>query len=143
MKALGFFAGQGTPSPRQALAAELARQTYRMMFGLVELRGQRGLSQADVAELLGVTQQAVSKFEQMDADPKLSTVRKYALAVGAQFSIAVIPHDGSNSRSVIRGGGKSGGSTLDLAVEASDVVAPAAATRSDTVDISAFTVEAA
>lgn len=50
---------------------------------LVLLRREAGLSQGDVAERMGISQQAVSKFERYDSDPKLSTVRRYANAVGA------------------------------------------------------------
>lgn len=50
---------------------------------LVRIRREAGLTQADVAELLGVTRQAVHKIERYDADLKLSTIERYANAVGA------------------------------------------------------------
>lgn len=50
---------------------------------LVRIRREAGLSQADVAALLGVTQQAVHKIERYDADLKLSTLERYANAIGA------------------------------------------------------------
>lgn len=70
-------------SPIRARAKVLARENQEMRASLVRVRRQAGLSQADVAEMLGVTQQAVNKLERYDADPRLSTLERYANAVGA------------------------------------------------------------
>ena len=72
-----------TPEVIRARAKVLAREHRVMRSELTLLRREAGLSQGDVAERMGVTQQAVSKFERYDSDPKLSTVRRYANAVGA------------------------------------------------------------
>lgn len=72
-----------TPEVIRARAKVLAREHRTMRSELTLLRREAGLSQGDVAERMGVTQQAVSKFERYDSDPKLSTVRRYANAVGA------------------------------------------------------------
>lgn len=64
-------------------AKVLAREHRRLRAELVRVRLENGLSQADVAELLQITPQAVSKLERYDADPKLSTLARYANAVGA------------------------------------------------------------
>jgi DNA-binding XRE family transcriptional regulator len=72
-----------TPEVIRARAKVLAREHRTMRSELVALRREAGLTQGDVAERMGVTQQAVSKFERYDSDPKLSTVRRYANAVGA------------------------------------------------------------
>lgn len=61
----------------------LAREHRRLRAELVRVRQESGLTQADVAELLGTSPQAVSKLERYDADPKLSTLARYANAVGA------------------------------------------------------------
>lgn len=50
---------------------------------MIGLRERAGLSQTEVGALIGISQQAVNKFERYDADPKLSTIRRYANAVGA------------------------------------------------------------
>lgn len=70
-------------SPYRARAKLLAQENSEMRARLIEIRRAAGLSQADVAELLGVTQQAVHKIERYDADMKLSTLERYANAVGA------------------------------------------------------------
>lgn len=70
-------------SPVRARAKVLARENREMRAALVRVRREGGLTQADVAEMLGVSQQAVNKLERYDADPRLSTLERYANAVGA------------------------------------------------------------
>lgn len=75
-------------------ARELARNDYELLENLVRLRRDRGLSQAEVADLLGVTQQAISKIEQPGADPRLSTLRQYSHAIGALVKHVVAADEG-------------------------------------------------
>jgi transcriptional regulator with XRE-family HTH domain len=56
---------------------------------LVEIREKRQLTQARVSELMDTTQSSVSGFERQSGDPKLSTVLRYADAVGAEVNILV------------------------------------------------------
>lgn len=55
--------------------------------GLRAARRRRGLSQAQVAERIGTTQSAVARLEAEQSDPRLSTVQRYAEAVGAKIEI--------------------------------------------------------
>lgn len=71
------------PTPNQRRATELAKADYRLLSSLVRVRKVRGLSQQDVADKLGLSQPTIASFERYDADPKLSTIRRYAHAVGA------------------------------------------------------------
>ena len=64
------------------LAEALADDHANMMASLVALRRET-LTQAEVGERMGVTQPTVAELERYDANPRLSTVRRYALAVGA------------------------------------------------------------
>lgn len=66
-----------------AAAADLAAADERLRYLLVQARKAAGLTQRDVAEALGVRQATVAGFERHDNDPRLSTIRRYALAVGA------------------------------------------------------------
>ena len=56
---------------------------------LIEQRIARGLSQREVADRLGISQPAVSQFENLSVLPNLETVLSYALAVEAavRFSL--------------------------------------------------------
>ncbi|WP_146084433.1 helix-turn-helix domain-containing protein [Rathayibacter sp. AY1C1] len=75
-------------------ARKLAENDYALIAALVEVRDVAGLRQKDVADLLGVSQQAVSKFERFDGDPRLSSIRQYAAAVGALIEHSVTVDDG-------------------------------------------------
>jgi len=67
----------------EARAEELVENDIDLLRRLVALREKHHLSQADVATRMGVTQPTVSSFERYDANPRLSTIRRYALAVDA------------------------------------------------------------
>lgn len=55
-----------------------------------QARLHAGLSQADVAKLMGITSYSVAALESLDSDPCLSTLRRYALAVGVYVAHDVI-----------------------------------------------------
>jgi transcriptional regulator with XRE-family HTH domain len=69
--------------PAQRLATELVEQDQDLIRNLVRERHQKGLRQEDVAERLGVAQSTVAAFERTGNDPRLSTIRRYAQAIGA------------------------------------------------------------
>ena len=69
---------------------DLAKEHYRLKRVLVERRRELGLSQKQVAERMGTTQQTVNKFEHYDSDPRLSTIARYANAVESLILHAVI-----------------------------------------------------
>lgn len=52
---------------------------------LPELRSQRGLSQADLAELLGVSRQTINALERGKYDPSLPL----AFRIAKQFGLAI------------------------------------------------------
>lgn len=66
---------------RQNLAKQLAMANYVMLSELINKRIESGLTQKDVADLLQVSQQYISKFESLESDPRLSTISKYAMAI--------------------------------------------------------------
>ena len=72
-------------------AAHLAASDEELMSALIEARRSAGMSQRQVAEALGIKQPTVARFERHDSDPQLSTIRRYALAVGAHVRHEVIP----------------------------------------------------
>ena len=56
---------------------------------LIELRVKKGLTQADVAAQLGISQSAVSQFETLTRTPNLETIFTYALALGAKLNFSL------------------------------------------------------
>ena len=51
---------------------------------LVELRKTKNLSQGDVGERMGISQSGVARIEAGNRDLHLSSLRRYAIAVGAE-----------------------------------------------------------
>jgi len=80
-----------TPGERdlQSRAEALVDSHDDLMTRLVEQRKLHELTQAEVAERMGVSQPTVAAFERYDANPTLSTIRRYALAVGASIEHTV------------------------------------------------------
>lgn len=83
----------GTKSARRR-AKYLARQNRELVAQLVQIRRDAGLTQNEVARLLGHTQQAVSEFERMLAPASLSRISNYAQAVGALVTHHVAKDNG-------------------------------------------------
>jgi DNA-binding XRE family transcriptional regulator len=65
-------------------------QRGRVVLELVTLREAFGLTQTDIGKRMGVEQPTVSQFEN-GADPRLSTLQRYARALGAKVMIVVFP----------------------------------------------------
>ncbi|MEU1954036.1 helix-turn-helix domain-containing protein [Nocardia rhamnosiphila] len=72
--------------PTDALARDLIEADDQLLEDLVRLRKQSGLRPAEVARRMGRDRSAVTQFEKLTADPRLSTIRRYALAVGARIT---------------------------------------------------------
>ncbi len=74
---------------QQILASDLINQTQDLLADLISQRKAKGMTQSDVADAIGITRTAITAFERYDGDPKLSTIVRYAMAVGAKISIDV------------------------------------------------------
>ena len=79
--------------PGAAERAAKLRQETLAEIGLYQLRIDSQLSRVDVAELLDVTQPAISKLEHAD-DVRISTLRNYIEALGGQLEIEAEFPDG-------------------------------------------------
>ncbi|GAA1320524.1 helix-turn-helix domain-containing protein [Leucobacter albus] len=96
------------PHPASQRAEFLAARDLQFRKQLVSWRIARGISQQELGERMGISQQAVNKFERYDSDPKLSSVRRYANALGLliQYEIIDDNHQGAQApedNSVARG----------------------------------------
>lgn len=77
---------------------EAADRAREIALQLATLRRARGLTQKQVAELLGTKQQAIARLE----DPaytghSLSMVRKYVEALGARLDVTIVPAEASSA----------------------------------------------
>ena len=65
---------------------EAALRTRRLVRSLAERRRKLGLSQTVVAARMGTSQSALARLEGGESDPRMSTVERYALAVGEELT---------------------------------------------------------
>lgn len=83
MNALEKLLGIDPDSPSMRRATQLVENDRALLRRLIQLRGDQGLTQQDVADRMGVTQPTVAKFEAYDSNPTLASIRRYAHATGA------------------------------------------------------------
>lgn len=81
-------------------AAEDAEDRYFVLDMLIEMRRLAGLTQTDVAQRMGITQATVAGLETKAHDPKLSTLQRYARAVGAELRFELRLHDDPDETAV-------------------------------------------
>jgi transcriptional regulator with XRE-family HTH domain len=93
--------------PTQELALELVESDDQLLRKLVAVRNQKNLTQGEIGRRMGVTQPAVAALERADADPKLSTLRRYALALGVLIRHTVTDHHFSPGSPLISNGSPS------------------------------------
>lgn len=74
----------GEPSAVEEAAAQLAR---RLLESLLEARSRAGLSQSEVARRMGVPQSAIVRLEAGTHSPTLSTLARYASAIGVDLDV--------------------------------------------------------
>jgi DNA-binding XRE family transcriptional regulator len=86
-------------SPRARAHIEQLRAELEPRIALMrQLRTALGLTQAEVAGLLGVTQSNISKIE-VKGDPSLSVLARMAEAKGCRLRLSVEAADGSEEAS--------------------------------------------
>ncbi|MFM7694217.1 MAG: helix-turn-helix domain-containing protein [Actinomycetota bacterium] len=83
------------PGYRDLYDSEVRRRLLLIELG--GIRRERGLSQTQVAAAMGTSQSAVAKLERGESDPRISTVARFAHAVGhrLEFALVPLPDDGA------------------------------------------------
>ena len=71
-------------------ATKLTRDLRRVIRELKAAREAQGLSASQVADTIVVHRSVISKFENQTGDPKLSTLLRYAHAVGVDLELKVV-----------------------------------------------------
>ena len=64
---------------------EMAERRRKVIADLVAARREQGLSQTVVAARMGTSQSVVARLESADNDVRLSTLERYAAAVGRRL----------------------------------------------------------
>lgn len=79
-------------SDEALLAYEVSETVHDLVLMLVTLREKAGLSQKDLAERMGISQQMVSKMEHIDYDGRtLSKLWRHLDALGYRPEIKAVP----------------------------------------------------
>jgi DNA-binding XRE family transcriptional regulator len=66
---------------------DAALKTRLLLRDLAERRRRSGLSQTVVAARMGTSQSALARLESGETDPRITTVERYARAIGAQLTL--------------------------------------------------------
>ncbi len=69
-------------------------QRRRVVDELAGARRAAGLSQTEVAARMGTSQSVVARLESGQIDARLSTLQRYATAVGQQLELGIRPPEG-------------------------------------------------
>lgn len=78
-----------SPAVRQAYDAQMPE--FELARELIAARAHAGLSQGDVAALMGTTQSVIARLESGRRTPSMRTVQRYADAVGARAVVRIEP----------------------------------------------------
>lgn len=74
-------------------------EEYALVRELLAARARAGLTQEAVAERMGTTKSAVSRLEAAGKHaPSMTTLKKYAQAVGCHLEIKLVPDQQQNKR---------------------------------------------
>lgn len=77
---------------RRGEVYEATRRAIVLGQAVHDRRCALGLSQTELARRAGVTQTAVSRIEQADATPTITTLDRLAKALDADLVVALAPH---------------------------------------------------
>jgi len=74
------------PGFREMALRRMSDERRQLVADLAEQRRWAGLSQTEVAARMGTSQSAVARLESGDADVRVSTLERYAAAIGSQLT---------------------------------------------------------
>ncbi|MSP21694.1 MAG: XRE family transcriptional regulator [Dehalococcoidia bacterium] len=80
-----------------ALKAEWERlqPRYEAADAIIAARYERGLSQRDLAKLMGVSQPVVARLESAEHSPRIDSLAVAAMAMGLRVRVVLEPLDGA------------------------------------------------
>ncbi|WP_435080191.1 helix-turn-helix domain-containing protein [Clavibacter michiganensis] len=90
----------------EKLSRTLHENDLRLLWSLRHIRESKAITQAELAERMGIAQPTLAAFESQANDPKLSTIRRYAHALGVLIdhsinSVTEINHSDWGSSRVV------------------------------------------
>lgn len=76
-----------TKTTSQSLASHNVARWQDLREAMIARREELGLSQAELAKKMGITQPAVSQFESLGANPRIMTLLLYAQALELKLDL--------------------------------------------------------
>lgn len=83
------YLGTALADPTYRQGHDDAMRLHNVVDSLIAVRRERGMTQANVAAGMGVRQPTIAQFETETSDPKVTTVQRYARAVGVRVRFVV------------------------------------------------------
>jgi transcriptional regulator with XRE-family HTH domain len=99
---LDRFLARQASDPEFVDGYERGFQAFRIGVMLLTARQQAGLTQAEVARRLGTHKSAISRMENHAEDIRLSTLQRYAEALGCFLSLELRPESEATIPTAIR-----------------------------------------
>ena len=78
-------------NPRYRAAYDALGGEFAWSAALIEARAQAGLTQEEIAQRMGTTQQVISRLESGRTKPSTRTLERYAEATGTRLMIGFAP----------------------------------------------------
>jgi len=78
-------------NPRYRAAYDALAGEFAWSAALIEARAQAGLTQEEIAQRMGTTQQVISRLESGRTKPSTRTLERYAKATGTRLLIGFAP----------------------------------------------------
>ena len=85
-----YIAKRAVKNPALPAMVDAALKERHLLRELAAKRVEMGLSQKAVAALMGTTQPALARLERGEIDPKLSTLERYAEALGQRIIVMAV-----------------------------------------------------
>ena len=81
---------------------EALETEYKLAAALIRLRLSKGLTQAQLAELMNTKQESIARLESGSSVPSLSTVKRVADALDAELEISLRPKHQPSEDSLVK-----------------------------------------
>jgi transcriptional regulator with XRE-family HTH domain len=103
------FKRRALSRPGVKAACDASAEEFAFLDEVLRARAEAGLTQAEVAELIGTTQSAVARLESAEPkhSPSIATLQKYAKALGYSVQVKLVKDRRPTTRS--SGAGKNVG----------------------------------